>query len=808
MSADRTCWPSPTAENRPWTRWWWMGCAVDQHNLPRLLEAYRQAGLGGVEITSIYGVKGQDARNIEYLSPRWVEMVEFTIAEAKRLGMQVDLPPGSGWRLGGDFLTDDLAAMNLRVEEAESPSGFRAQCLPSGEPVKRPGPGGQGKAFNPFSRASVQAVIDHFTPVFERLGIRAQFHDSWEYTSDCCSELFGRFREMRGYRLEDHLAELVGEAGEGTQARVKYDVQLTLAELALEDFIEPWTQRCHELGQLSRNQAHGSPGNLLDLYAAADIPETEVFRSVMLDTPLMSKFASSAAHVAGRKLVGSETCTWLKEHFHVSLADARELADNLFVSGINHIVYHGTAYSPDDAAWPGWLFYASTQFNPQNPIWRDFGKLNEYVTRCQSILQDGQPDNDLLVYFPFHDVIHDPDRKLAALLAIEGEWMRRLYAADTFRRLWEGGYGFDYISDRQIEGVELSEGLLKSPGGTYRAIVVPPCRFMPAETLKALAHLKSKGAAVVFLSPAPGDVPGLERLDERRKSFAALMSGVEPRANVEAAMTELGIMPQLTVADADVAVIRRRCDAGRYYFVVNQGAKPIDGWATLGSPCESALLMDPMSGCTGRAEMQRRDNTCEVRIQLDPGGSCVLRTFDCDVVDAPAWGYIATAGPAQELRGTWRVEFTEGGPELPPSFETPELSSWSGQGGAAERFAGTALYRLTFDAPSADRRWLLDLGEVHASARVRLNGSDVATLIGPSFRTCLTDLRPSGNVLEVEVINLAANRIRDLDRRGVEWRIFEDINFVSRDYKPFDASQWPLVSSGLLGPVRLTPLES
>jgi hypothetical protein len=57
------------------------------------------------------------------------------------------------------------------------------------------------------------------------------------------------------------------------------------------------------------------------------------------------------------------------------------------------------------------------------------------------------------------------------------------------------------------------------------------------------------------------------------------------------------------------------------------------------------------------------------------------------------------------------------------------------------------------------------------------------------------------------VTNVAANRIRDLDRRGVRWRIFHDINVVNIDYRPFDASDWPVRDAGLLGPVTLRPLR-
>jgi hypothetical protein len=51
-------WPEVTAESRPWTRWWRLGSAVEEETITRLLCTYRDAGFGGVEITSIYGVQG------------------------------------------------------------------------------------------------------------------------------------------------------------------------------------------------------------------------------------------------------------------------------------------------------------------------------------------------------------------------------------------------------------------------------------------------------------------------------------------------------------------------------------------------------------------------------------------------------------------------------------------------------------------------------------------------------------------------------------------------------------------------------
>jgi len=178
------------------------------------------------------------------------------------------------------------------------------------------------------------------------------------------------------------------------------------------------------------------------------------------------------------------------------------------------------------------------------------------------------------------------------------------------------------------------------------------------------------------------------------------------------------------------------------------------------------------------------------------------------------------------------------------------LGSWADETDPRSlAFSGTAVYRTTFDAPDGQvRAWLLDLGAVHESARVRLNGRDLGTLIGPVFRLRLAGaipsgsdpvgsdpvgsdpsewdglklggnfrdrigsndpldgrVRPVGNVLEIEVTNLSANRLRDLDRRKVAWRVFHDINVVNLDYQPLDASNWPILPSGLLGPVTLAP---
>jgi len=224
------------------------------------------------------------------------------------------------------------------------------------------------------------------------------------------------------------------------------------------------------------------------------------------------------------------------------------------------------------------------------------------------------------------------------------------------------------------------------------------------------------------------------------------------------------------------------------------------------------MLFDPMHERRGRAAVRHTgDGTPEVFLQLAPGTARILRTFaNRDTVSGPHWRY-TNPGTPRAIEGRWQVEFVDGGPTLPDSFSTDRLASWTDLGGAdARRFSGTARYEVTFEAsPRSAEAWRLDLGDVRESAHVYLNGEDLGRAWAHPFRVPVGDaLRTGTNRLVVEVTNLMANRIIDLDQRGVDWKKFYDINFVGTDYEPFDASGWTPMPSGLLGPVRLVPLES
>ncbi|HMO87415.1 MAG TPA: glycosyl hydrolase, partial [Lacipirellulaceae bacterium] len=494
MRASELDWPAVTNETKPWTRWWWHGSAVTESELTIALEKYAAAGLGGLELTPIYGVRGEEAEFIEYLSPRWMDMLEHVLQEARRLDIGVDMATGTGWPFGGPWVGADAACKNLvfesyelaggqsldhpvrhvqrpmaraigrRVEVGEldekiganedlqalaldqvrfekplplvalmafggeegpinltdlvDDDGRLAWTAPQGhwtlyavfqgwhgKMVERAAPGGEGNVIDHFSREALKAYLAKFDQAFESRDLRhlrAFFNDSYEVddaagNADFTPHLFAEFERRRGYDLRAHLPALFGKGTEESNARILCDFRETVSDLLLDEFTIPWTTWAHGRDALTRNQAHGSPANILDLYAASDIPETEGTDRIQFLA------AASAAHIAGKPLVSAEAATWLDEHFIGTLAETKRWIDNYFLGGVNHICYHGTCFSPEADAWPGRLFYASVELQPSNPQWTHFHALNDYVARCQSFLQMGTSDSDVAVYYPIHD---------------------------------------------------------------------------------------------------------------------------------------------------------------------------------------------------------------------------------------------------------------------------------------------------------------------------------------------------------------------------------------------------------------------
>ncbi|MBO5204460.1 MAG: glycosyl hydrolase family 2, partial [Prevotella sp.] len=98
----------------------------------------------------------------------------------------------------------------------------------------------------------------------------------------------------------------------------------------------------------------------------------------------------------------------------------------------------------------------------------------------------------------------------------------------------------------------------------------------------------------------------------------------------------------------------------------------------------------------------------------------------------------------------------------------------------------------------------IDLGDVRESARVYINGKYIGCAWAvPFVLDCKDALKKGKNEIRIEVTNLPANRIAWMDRQGVEWRKFKEINVVDINYKKTKYNDWVPVPSGLNSEIKL-----
>ncbi len=892
-------WPEVTNEMKPWTRWWWMGSGVNEADLAVILEDFAAKGIGGVEIAPIYGAKGYEDQYVEYLTPEWLELLQFTIAKSNSLGMGVDMTNGTGWPFGGPHITDEMAARRLFLQEyklsaeqtddieiaindrRQREHGAYLTALmaygPNGEVlnfieyldennrltwkpeegewtviaafnghnrmlVKRAAPGGQGFTFDHLRSEALEHYLSRFDDAFQgkNPGVRCFFNDSYEvFGASWSSGFFDEFLSRRGYDLKNYLRELNGEGDADTIARVKADYRQTMSDLLIGNFSTGWTKWANNLGAKTRNQSHGSPANLLDVYATVDIPEIETFgadyfpiRGFFYDeeylskadhNPLFLKMAASAANITGKKLVSCETFTWAGEHFRVPLSQIKPEAEQVFLSGVNHIFFHGSTYSPEEAMWPGWLFYASVHFGRSNSFWPHISGFNEYITRCQSILQEGVAANDILVYWPIYDTWQN-EEGLEMMMSVHGskEWLN----LPNIKSLLDRGYSFDFVSDSLLGTFLVNENelLTNNKQHSYKAVIIPECKYMPVNTLELLVAYAEKGVPIIF-ETLPLDVPGLSNLEDRRAKMQTIydlftlkeeegitiMDNFKGKlilsADFERTLDYAGVKRE-TFTDDGIKYLRRHSGQGLYYYMVNHTAEDIDKIISVNETASNVLMLDPQSGEYGLIPVTNKDSVSELRIQMLSGESYFLLFTDKDVSEVSYWNYYETIDEAFVLDGQWKLEFIEGGPSLPDAVLLDGIRPWTTlDKPEVESFSGSAKYSIKFDfSEKLYDDYLLDLGKVLHSARIILNGMDLGfSWSVPHVKNIGEYLLEGENELVIEVTNLMANRIRYMDIQNIEWQLFHEINFVNTHYRPFNASKWELMPSGIEGPVRIIP---
>jgi hypothetical protein len=229
---------------------------------------------------------------------------------------------------------------------------------------------------------------------------------------------------------------------------------------------------------------------------------------------------------------------------------------------------------------------------------------------------------------------------------------------------------------------------------------------------------------------------------------------------------------------------------------------------------KEARWFNPLNGDITMADFDEEG----IGISLRSGESMILQTYDEPIggstlavtMNNAFTPHVVNANNQFEtipVEGPWTLSFIEESPKVNKTYQLDKLKTWETLDEQTRITMGTGVYTTYFKLSKkqvSDGSWMLDLGDVRESARVYINGQFLGCAWSvPFVLDTKGALKEGDNELRVEVTNLPANRIADLDRRGVKWRKMEEINVVDINYARTTYDQWEPMPSGLNTNVKL-----
>jgi hypothetical protein len=670
------------------------------------------------------------------------------------------------------------------------------------------------EAFAAHAKRVGDSAAPYLGPYFGN-GLRAIFCDSLEVGANLfwSDDFLIEFRRRRGYDLLPYLPviqvqthdEPYGEYADipvfditEIGGQVRSDYRQTISDLMNERFYQQFNKWAHDHKLLSRTQAHGAPVDVLRVYGEADIPETEdLYDQGGYD---FLKMAASAAHVYGRAIVGSESFVWPGALYQTTPKKMKIAADELLTAGVNAIVYHGFPYVVPSLPAPGWHpfngkgdgNYAS-QLNELNPFWPFLAQLNGYITRLQYISQIGA--NVAAVGLYRNDLAHGADEMLPA--------------PKLNQALLDAGYNYDHINADSLLHSEVRNRTLVTAGGAaYRALVFPPLDSIDARLAMKLQNFAQAGLPIFFAGRVPSHSNSLSEGARATERVRVTMRSIGSFPNVQLANDVAGVVTKLKQAaepnirfhTSALSFIQKRIGGMNVFFLRNAS----DAAQRMQAEFEAQGAPELWDPWTGRAEAiagyRRNGDWVEIKLDLQPFSS-VLIVFGADsaaTLDPPV-ARSRSVGRRMEIgTGGWKLtatRFASADPGVVFRRDLTQLIDWS-LDSELRGFSGQGVYTTTFTMPSADSgaHFILDLGDVKDVAEVKVNGKSAATLLLRPYRTDISAfVQPGENILEITVTNALFNCM------------------VLREPRPFPigATGNPsgLMSSGLIGPVQLTPTQ-
>lgn len=463
---------------KPYTRWWWFASIIEKQDIKHQLDWLKKNNFGGVEIAFIYPEnRDPDAIRIGWLGPEWQEAVRCTKEYADSIGLGCDFTFGTLWPFGGTFVADADRTKVYGDPDFKQPLRLSWTHPVVGNVLDHMDKG----AFERYAQVMGSALL----PALQG-SMSALFCDSWEVeTRKIWTTGFEEAFEKRfGYDIKPFMAEIY----DVKNSAARYDYMKLLSGYVIRNFFIPFTQKCHELGAVSRVQCAGSPADLMTAYANIDIPETEA----MLYEPNFSKIVASAAALSAKKIISSETFTclygWPKaHHLEEQTADLKLVADALFAHGVNQVIWHGMPYNRvgEDSTY----FYATVHVGSKGALTAEIPAFNRYMTTVSEMMRRGKVYSDVAVYLPLED-----------------SWIAGEYPEELQMKWSWGAYELRYIhTPEEVEGYfplwinyhflkqgELKDGRLMCGDAAFSSLYID-VEYLDSAALDTLLSLARRG---------------------------------------------------------------------------------------------------------------------------------------------------------------------------------------------------------------------------------------------------------------------------------------------------------------------------
>ncbi len=922
---------TPPESAKPHTWYHWMNGNVTMYGISKDMEAFKEAGIAGFQL---FDVNWQTpAGPHAYASDSWFELVEHTVKEAERNGIQFSFHNCSGWSsTGGPWVTPEKSMKWVVWSEAEidadqtgpvvllepqplknvhsqrldryrNPYGanrFYADIVVLAFPVVEekfeienwihkamlndrgsrtmhfvpdlrtapangvvakdsivdvtsylrkdgtldwrpesgrwtvlrfgycsigrmnvvPSHGGAGLEIDKLDPTAVdlhwEAFLNRVVSTVKKHGhIHEILVDSYEAKNQNWTQGFDKdFRERNGYDLVGFMPVFAGYVIDSieTTERVLWDLRTTLADLMHRNYYGRFKEHCQEHGITFVVEPYNAgPFDAAEVARMAEIPMGEYWYPDDRN-PLWkrwaTKIASSGAHLSGRRIVGAEAFTSWDGDYTGTPAKMKPVMDMFYTLGVNRNVFHTSAHQPGhESVKPGMSMHRfGSNFHRNNTWFIEGSAFFEYMQRCQYIFQSGIYVADVLK-------LYGDERGLNNLGGAE------------FEDVFLPGHNYDLGNTNLLKDLSVDENgdirvsyegkLLEN---RYKLIQLIHADLMTIESIQLLGSLAKDGAVIV--APRPLRSPSLVGAVEADSLYETLVDEYWDSGLIKdstAFDAELGKLTDDCEAPSSIQFCRTRIEEGDYYFVVNAAKETRDYSLIFRISGKLPEIWNPMTGHTEPATSWRVLEDGRVRVDLTmPAEGSRFVVFSETTDEKGFAGETEDPDSIEAIEGPWTVQFDpEWGPSDPVAFEN--LVPWNEHSDESIRyFSGTATYSTTFNLDSKwQGRVVLDLGEIGAMARVRINWHVQSLIWHAPFVFDISDtLRVGQNVLEVTVTNSWNNRLVGDSRlaphaKGIpDWVLASESIPASAErrtwvFHPDRKPESPLFRDGLIGPVSL-----